>query len=338
MIFSAQINGLNTVKGPRSDPPRPKCESVPNYVKNDDWKIDIGKRLTITIGRIFSSPFHRRKRKGSLHEWVRRQVDQSSRVTNWFVGAWTRATLTTTREQISRFIEFRCRTVIFNHMLGPWLLSGGVRGDIGRLAGNKHHDKFTFIFIFAFFISTNLMLSLTIFLLLLQQSVERNPGPKPSQARIPIVTYNTNGLGSKNKLKRVMNKLDSMVGKGGIAMLQETHVKDLGYLKMIWKHKYSSNCDSSNSAGLLTMYGDQYKLIDEFSDGKGRLLIVAIKTEDEKFIVINSYYPNDHRVGLEFSNDLYEKIIQFQQRYPDFDTIYAGDLNICISKVSDSLN
>jgi exonuclease III len=203
--------------------------------------------------------------------------------------------------------------------------------------GNKHNNKFTII-VFAFFISTILMLSLTIFLLLLQQTVERNPGPRPSQARIPIITYNTNGLGSKDKFKRIMNKLDPLVGKGGIAMLQETHVKDLGYLKMIWKHKYSSNCDSSNSAGLLTMYGDQYKLIDEYSDGKGRLLIVAIKTEDEKFIVINSYYPNDHRVALEFSSSLYERIIQFQQRYPDFDTIYAGDMNICISKTTDSLN
>jgi len=342
VIFSAQINGLNTVKGPRSDPPRPKCESVPNYVKNDDWRIDIGKRLTITIGSRISSSFHRRKKKGSLHEWVRRQVDQTSRVTNWFVEAWTRVISITKGEQISRFIELkklRYQSKITNHVSGSWLmsLSGGVRGVLGRLEGNKHkhHDKFTVV-IFAFFISTNLMLSLTIFLLLLQQSVERNPGPK--QARIPIVTYNTNGLGSKDKLKRIMNKLDPMVGRGGIAMLQETHVKDLGYLKMIWKHKYSSNCDSSNSAGLLTMYGDQYTLIDEFSDGKGRLLIVAIKTEDEKFIVINSYYPNDHRIGLEFSNDLYEKIIQFQQRYPDFDTIYAGDLNICVSKVSDSLN
>jgi exonuclease III len=129
-----------------------------------------------------------------------------------------------------------------------------------------------------------------------------------------------------------------MVNSGGIIMLQETHIKDVGYLKMTWKHKYSSNCISTNSAGLLTMYGDQYKLVEEFSDRSGRLLIVAIKKEDEKFIVVNSYYPNDHKAGLIFSGELYEKIIQFQQQYPDFDTIYAGDLNMCISKEADSMN
>ena len=191
---------------------------------------------------------------------------------------------------------------------------------------------------FVFFISAKLMLSLTIYLLLLQQTIERNPGPKPNQPRIPIITYNTNGLGSKDKFKRLLNKLDPMVNSGGIIMLQETHIKDVGYLKMTWKHKYSSNCISTNSAGLLTMYGDQYKLVEEFSDRSGRLLIVAIKKEDEKFIVVNSYYPNDHKAGLIFSGELYEKIIQFQQQYTDFDTIYAGDLNMCISKEADSMN
>ena len=179
------------------------------------------------------------------------------------------------------------------------------------------------------------MVSLTIYLLLLQQNVERNPGPKAS---IPIITYNTNGLGSRDKLKRLLSKLDPLVNAGGIVMLQETHIRDPVYLKMAWKNKFAMNCVSTNSAGLLTLYNDQFKLIEEYSDNKGRVLLLAIKKDDEKFIVVNAYYPNDHKISLEFSNNLYEKILKFQQQYPDFDTIYAGDLNMCISKEEDSLN
>jgi exonuclease III len=219
------------------------------------------------------------------------------------------------------------------------VLNGGLKRVSGRIT--KHFVSYNVVFgklLTLFFMGTSLMISLTIYLMLLRQSVERNPGPKPGQSLIPIVTYNTNGLGSKDKFKRLMTKLDPLVSKGGIIMLQETHTNDSGFLRGFWKHKFSINCNSSNSAGLLIMYCDQYKLIDEFSDGKGRLLIVAIKKEEEKFIVVNSYYPNDHRASLDFASELYERVIQFQQRYPDFDTTCAGDLNICISKESDSLN
>jgi exonuclease III len=152
-----------------------------------------------------------------------------------------------------------------------------------------------------------------------------------------ILTFNTNGLGDKKKLKRLLKKVDPLVTRGGVVLLQETHVVNTDYLGSIWKNKFSSNCVSTNSAGVLILYNNDYELLEEYSDERGRQLIIAIKKEEEKYIVINAYYPNDHKTSLTFANELYEQILRIQQSYPEFETIYAGDLNTCLSS-EDCLN
>jgi exonuclease III len=124
-----------------------------------------------------------------------------------------------------------------------------------------------------------------------------------------ILTFNTNSLGDKKKLKRLLIKVDPLVTKGGVVLLQETHVVKTDYLGSIWKNKFLSNCVSTNSAGVLILYNNDYELLEEYSDGKGRQLIIAIKKDKEKYIVINAYYPNDHKASLIFANELYEQIL-----------------------------
>ena len=182
-----------------------------------------------------------------------------------------------------------------------------------------------------FYVVTKIMISLTIYLLLLCQSVERNPGPKTGAPSMSILTFNTNGLRDKLKLKRLLMKINPIIDKGGIALLQETHIVDTGYLKSIWKNKFSSNGVSTNSAGVITLFNNDFEILEEFSDHEGRQLIIAIKKEDCKYIVVNTYYPNDHRTSLKFANDLYEQILRIQQNYPEFEVIYTGDLNTCLS-------
>ena len=46
------------------------------------------------------------------------------------------------------------------------------------------------------------------------------------QLQVVIRTYNTNGLGNLDKLRRLLIKARTEVRKGGILLLQETHVKD----------------------------------------------------------------------------------------------------------------
>ena len=69
--------------------------------------------------------------------------------------------------------------------------------------------------------------SITLRMLLLMYWIELNPGPNHDlKLNLTIRTYNCNGLGNVNKLRRVLNKAYLEVSKGGTVLLQETHVKN----------------------------------------------------------------------------------------------------------------
>ncbi len=63
-------------------------------------------------------------------------------------------------------------------------------------------------------ISSKEMLSRTIYLELLRQNVEANPGMAKSKATFKVITFNTNGLGDKKKLRRLLTKVEPIVAKG----------------------------------------------------------------------------------------------------------------------------
>ena len=71
-------------------------------------------------------------------------------------------------------------------------------------------------------------------LLLLRQGIESNPGPvtgsdsglagkTKKKANLKVRTYNCNGLGKIDKLRRVFKKVHHEVADGGIVLLLETH-------------------------------------------------------------------------------------------------------------------
>jgi exonuclease III len=189
------------------------------------------------------------------------------------------------------------------------------------------------------------MLSLTIYLELLRQNVESNPGMvegktterNKKRMKLSIITYNTNGLGDRKKLKRLLYKVKPIVEEGGIILLQETHLMDTSYLSSIWKHNFVSNCIKTNSAGVIILYNKEYETLDKYSDEKGRNIIVSIENGDIKFIISNSYFPNDHREGIVFAEEMYLKILEFQHKYPEHLIMAGGDLNVCMTSY-DSLN
>ena len=108
----------------------------------------------------------------------------------------------------------------------------------------------------AWFKSCKYMVSLTVQIMLLMQGVESNPGPlvPNSKTNLSIRTYNTNGLGNLDKLRRLLIKARTEVRKGGILLLQETHVKDENIIKMYWNMNYVSSCVSTQSAGVIILY------------------------------------------------------------------------------------
>jgi hypothetical protein len=146
--------------------------------------------------------------------------------------------------------------------------------------------------VFVFYIGLAMMLSITIYLDLIKGSVEKNPGPqnvnnKVNKQNISIVTFNTNGLGDRNKLKRLLNKLNPLVEKGSIIFLQETHIVNTEYLKSIWKNGFQSNCVSTNSAGVIILFNSKFKVTFEYNDHQGRQLVIAIEDEETKFLLVN---------------------------------------------------
>jgi exonuclease III len=151
------------------------------------------------------------------------------------------------------------------------------------------------------------------------------------------MTYNCNGLGDPKKLKRLLLKVNVLVNKGCIVFLQETHIVDTKYLEMIWKHGFLSNCVKTNSAGVIILYNKQYDLVHKYADHEGRQLIAVLGNDERKFIVVNAYFPNDHKQGVTFAEQMYTKVLEVQAEYPDHITLCAGDMNVCLSS-NDSLN
>jgi exonuclease III len=151
------------------------------------------------------------------------------------------------------------------------------------------------------------------------------------------MTYNCNGLRDKNKLKRLIIKLGPFVKNGGIVLLQETHITDTKYLSMIWKEKFVSNCVKTNSAGVITLFKQEYEVLENVKDLEGRSLIIVIKNNDTKLIISNAYFPNDHKLSIAFAETKYLKILEMQHKYPDYLTVAAGDYNVCMMP-NDSLN
>jgi exonuclease III len=188
-----------------------------------------------------------------------------------------------------------------------------------------------------FYISTKTILSLTIYLTLLKQNVESNPGEYKVLPDLSLVTFNCNGLGDKNKLKKLLRKLDNLVEKGSIIFLQETHIVNTDFLKIMWKHNFISNCVKTNSAGVIILFSNQYKVVETYKDMNGRNIVAAIQNDEVKLIVSNSYFSNDHGIGIKFTEDLYTKILEFQHKFVDHVTVSAGDFNTCLT-IGDSLN
>ena len=128
-----------------------------------------------------------------------------------------------------------------------------------------------------------------------------------------------------------------MVDRGCIVFLQETHIVNTEYLELIWKHNVLSNCVRTNSAGVIILYNKQFDLVYKYADGEGRQLVAVIQNDETKFIIANAYFPNDHKQGIVFAEQIYTKILEVQTEYPEHVTFFAGDMNVCLSS-TDSIN
>ena len=174
--------------------------------------------------------------------------------------------------------------------------------------------------------------------MLICQNVELNPGPRDQSVdSFSVLTYNCNGLGDRKKLKRLLLKLTPLVNKNYFVLLQETHIIDEDYLKLIWKHKFVLNGYTTNSAGVITLFNNKYEVRHVEKDREGRKIIAVLEDDDSKFIIANSYFPNDRRAAIGFTEALFMSILETKQKYDEHIVISGGDFNVCLT-AQDQLN
>jgi hypothetical protein len=79
------------------------------------------------------------------------------------------------------------------------------------------------------------------------------------------------------------------------------------------------------------------KIVEKSEDEEGRLIVAVIESEERKLIVVNAYYPNDHKEGIKFAEKMYLIILEMQAKYPEHSIVCAGDFNACMTE-NDLLN
>jgi exonuclease III len=186
-----------------------------------------------------------------------------------------------------------------------------------------------------FIISDNVMKHRNILRILILGGIETNPGPSTNvmpKSNLTVRTYNCNGLGNINKFRRLLIKIRDEVKKGGIVLLQETHITDENLIKTYCKMNYATSCVSTQSAGVLTLFDNSYECLESSKDESGRMVLVVIENDTEKLIVVNVYCPCDSTLAKTFMESVYDKIYEIMDRHPDAFLIMGGDLNACMTE------
>jgi hypothetical protein len=186
------------------------------------------------------------------------------------------------------------------------------------------------------YLTCRYMNGILISLLLVQQNIERNPGERKN-VNLEIVTYNCNGLQNKVELGRVLNKAARMVENNSIVLLQETHIINDEDIRQRWRNNFEVNGNTTNRAGVITLFPLDYKPLWTFKNVNGRYIISVLQNDRMKILVANVYLPNDHKESEDIVVEIYEKILETVEIHPDAYIIIGGDINTCIGS-NDSMN
>ncbi len=176
--------------------------------------------------------------------------------------------------------------------------------------------------------------SLTIQSLLVRSNLEVNPGPQNTDKAkvIDVLTFNCNGMANKQKFKRIMSKCNKIADRGGIVMLQETHLMKAEQISFMTKNNFQFSHFRSNSAGVLTLYGKEYQTIYTKKDNEGRQLYTVIQEGEIKLLIVNIDCCNDHRQSIKLIEEVYCNILATINEIPDCHVILGGDFNSCMTR------
>ena len=178
------------------------------------------------------------------------------------------------------------------------------------------------------------------------QDVETNPGPEElsgtnrgqqtNNSPILVTTYNVRGLNDEAKLRHLLNYFYTRNrGKDMdfIACLQETFIEGPGKLPYLWRGNHFITPGNGNSLGCITLLSPHINVVSGVTlANRGHVL--ACQKSGEKgisFIVANIYAPNPNtNEKIEFFNEVFDKILEFEERYECETHVIAGDFNLTL--------
>lgn len=125
-----------------------------------------------------------------------------------------------------------------------------------------------------------------------------------------LVSFNVNGLQVQTMWNAIFAQLRTL--RVGVCLIQEMHSTDL--TAHIWQTECGGNAffchDSSNSCGVAILFSRDFnpKVIQQFEDPHGRILLLDIKLDDEIITLGSIYAPTQDRPNeqIAFLNDLQE--------------------------------
>ncbi len=184
--------------------------------------------------------------------------------------------------------------------------------------------------------------------LLTSNDIEQNPGPNTNINTLElenvknqiIFTYNVQGCKDFKKLKRIMNFFNKQkCSNNCIINLQETHLDNNKTIPYHWKKGNVQSPSKGNSGGVAILYNTSFfdDIIDKYSDNEGRFCsFTAIKNE-QTFIYLNIYAPNDHYKSMSFFIALEAWLTEAKNKHPLANLVISGDFNFIFDPTKDAI-
>ena len=158
-------------------------------------------------------------------------------------------------------------------------------------------------------------------------------------AEFNIISYNVKGLRDKVKRVTIFYFLREKV-KEGIVCLQETHSSP--EVHNPWKREWGNdtyfNDATSNSAGvaIILAFNRDYEILKYYQDEQGRLQIMSIAFDNNKYLVINIYNYNKEHEQVDLLVKLDDALENFGI-FDDHKIILSGDFNFVYDLKLDTL-
>ena len=142
-------------------------------------------------------------------------------------------------------------------------------------------------------------------------------------SKIKIISYNAQGLKTKNKRDKVINW--AMKKMFDILAIQESHYEesDEDKWKESWKGKIYSSSGSNNSRGVTILISEnlEHEILQKHKDEHGRWIILELAIRNKTYLVGNYYGPNNDDPS--HAKDMIEKI----EEVGNPNLILCGDYN-----------